>query len=242
MPHELLGDVLRAGDAGRARRRRLVLPISIAMHAAAAAVLLIVPLAAEVELPVPARPAQRFFHVVAVEPPPVVVPLRGARTTPVTRTAPSEAPPAIVEETPVPKQTAVAGAPGPPSLGPVGTFDGWSTGGMGEPTGGVTLPPPPPERPAFVRPGGRIREPRKIVDVPPVYPQMAITARKEGVVILEALIDENGHVSRVKVVRSEPLLDEAAVQAVRRWRYTPTLLNDVPVPVLMTVKVQFSLR
>jgi protein TonB len=107
---------------------------------------------------------------------------------------------------------------------------------------GIIVVPPPPEPPKPVRPGGKIREPRRIVDVPPIYPPIAIAARKEGVVILEALLDENGHVNGVKVLRSEPLLDDAAVQAVRRWRYTPTLLNGVPVPVLMTVTVRFSLR
>ena len=240
MPHELLGDVLRAGDSdGRARRRRYVLPVSIAAHAAAAAAILIVPLAAEVEPPLVMRPAQRVFHVVA-EPPPVAVPVRGAQRGPVARTAPSEAPAAIVEETLPPDQPASAGPPGPPSLGPVGVADGISEG-IGR-TGDVIAQPAPPTPPVPVRPGGKIREPRKIVDVPPVYPPVAIAARKEGVVILEALLDEKGHVDRVKVLRSEPLLDDAAVQAVRRWRYTPTLLNGVPVPVLMTVTVRFSLR
>jgi protein TonB len=240
MPHELLGDVLRTGDSdGRARRRRLILPMSMAAHAAAAAAVLIVPLAAEVEPPVPARPAQRLFHVV-VEPPPVPVPVRGVQRAAVQRTAPSEAPSAIVEEAPVPEQPAMAGAPGPPSILPSGSPDGLSSD-IGRPAG-VVAPPPPPAPPPFVRPGGRIREPRKIVDVPPVYPPLAIAVKKEGVVILEALLDEDGRVNQVKVLRSVPLLDEAAVQAVQRWRYTPTLLNGMPVPVLMTVTVRFSLR
>ena len=89
-------------------------------------------------------------------------------------------------------------------------------------------------------PGGR--EPKRIVDVPPVYPAIALAARKEGVVILEAMLDETGHVAQLKVLRSEPLLDAAALEAVKRWRYTPTLLNNVPVPVLLTVTVRFSLR
>jgi protein TonB len=87
-----------------------------------------------------------------------------------------------------------------------------------------------------------IREPKKIVDVAPVYPPLAIAARKEGFVIMEATIDQHGNVVRVRVLRSEPLLDAAAVSAVERWRYTPTLLNNQPVPVLMTVTVRFSLR
>jgi protein TonB len=56
------------------------------------------------------------------------------------------------------------------------------------------------------------------------------------------MLDETGRVAQLKVLRSEPLLDAAALEAVRRWRYTPTLLNNVPVPVLLTVTVRFSLR
>ena len=62
-----------------------------------------------------------------------------------------------------------------------------------------------------------------------------------GVVILEATIDGEGSVRDVRVLRSKPLLDQAAVDAVRQWRFTPTLLNDHPVPVLMTVTVSFAL-
>lgn len=240
MPHELLGDVLRPGDSdGRARRRWSVLPLSIAAHATVAAAILIIPLAAEVELPVPVRPAQRFVHVVAEAPRPVVVRLRGVQAPPRVQYAPSEAPPAIIEETIVPE--VAGGPPGPPSLGPIGSASGLDPGDLGT-TGVVVVPPPPADPPAILRVGGDVREPRKIVDVPPIYPPLAIAARKEGTVILEAMLDENGNVQRLKVLRSVPLLDDAAVEAVGRWRYTPTLLNGTPVPVLMTVTVRFSLR
>jgi protein TonB len=62
------------------------------------------------------------------------------------------------------------------------------------------------------------------------------------VVILEAIIDVNGSVQSVRVLRSQPLLEQAAVDAVRQWEYTPTLLNGVPVPVVMTVTVSFALE
>jgi protein TonB len=87
-----------------------------------------------------------------------------------------------------------------------------------------------------------VREPRKIVDVRPVYPPIAQSARIEGIVILEAVINERGLVERVKVLRSVPLLDAAAVEAVGQWRYTPTLLNGSPVSVLMTITLNFTLR
>ena len=64
----------------------------------------------------------------------------------------------------------------------------------------------------------------------------------QGTVILEAVINEDGAIERMKVLKSIPLLDAAAVAAVKEWRYTPTLLNGVPVSVLMTITVNFSLQ
>ena len=61
-------------------------------------------------------------------------------------------------------------------------------------------------------------------------------------VILEAVIDARGNVTTVKVLRSIQLLDQAAVDAVRQWRFTPTLLNGEPVPIVMTVTVDFKLQ
>ena len=92
------------------------------------------------------------------------------------------------------------------------------------------------------RVGGNISAPTKTRDVPPQYPEVARAARVQGVVILEATIGATGNVTAVNVLRSVPLLDEAAVNAVRQWVYTPTLLNGVPVPVIMTVTVNFQLR
>ncbi len=93
---------------------------------------------------------------------------------------------------------------------------------------------------APVRVGGVISEPRKIMDVRPVYPQAALDQQVSGIVILEVVIDGAGGVRDAKVLRSVPLLDQAALDAVRKWRYTPTLLNGAPVEVIMTVTVNFS--
>jgi TonB family protein len=92
-----------------------------------------------------------------------------------------------------------------------------------------------------VRIGGDIREPLKIRDVKPMYPQEARDANVQGVVILEAVIDTAGNVSNARVLRSVPLLDDAALNAVQQWKYTPTLVNGVPAPVVMTVTVNFTL-
>jgi protein TonB len=93
-----------------------------------------------------------------------------------------------------------------------------------------------------VRVGGDIKEPKKIRDVKPVYPEDAKAAGVQGVVIIEAIIDENGDVRQAKVLRSVPGLDDAAVGAVMQWKFTQTLLNGTPVQVLMTVTVNFSLQ
>ena len=104
------------------------------------------------------------------------------------------------------------------------------------------LPPPPPPPPPPVRVGGQIKAPVRVKNVNPVYPSIAQSARVQGVVIIEATIGPDGRVTDTKVLRSIPLLDQAAVDAVKQWTYTPTLLNGVPVPVIMTVTVNFTLK
>jgi TonB family protein len=99
-----------------------------------------------------------------------------------------------------------------------------------------------PAPPGFVRVGGDVKEPKKIKHVAPVYPDIAQQSRVQGVVIVEVLVDQFGAVTDAKVLRSIPLLDQAAVDAVMQWRFTPTLLNGNPVGVVMTVTVNFSLN
>jgi periplasmic protein TonB len=93
-----------------------------------------------------------------------------------------------------------------------------------------------------VRVGGQIKAPTKIRNVQPVYPQIAQSARVQGIVIIEATIDPSGKVTDTRLLRSIPLLDQAALDAVRQWEYEPTLLNGVAVPVIMTVTVNFTLQ
>ena len=82
----------------------------------------------------------------------------------------------------------------------------------------------------------------KVRDAAPAYPDIAKQARVQGIVILEAIIDPGGNVTNVRVLRSIPLLDQAAIAAVKQWKYEPTLLNGVPVPIVMTVTVNFALQ
>jgi protein TonB len=117
--------------------------------------------------------------------------------------------------------------------------------------------PPPPPSPPFtgfaepfeqtmaraqaVRVGGDIRAPVKVRDVKPMYPPEAQASRVQGVVIIEAIIDEQGSIANARVLRSIPLLDSAALNAVSQWRFTPTTINGSAVPVIMTVTVNFTL-
>jgi TonB family protein len=94
---------------------------------------------------------------------------------------------------------------------------------------------------APVRVGGDIKEPKRLVDVKPVYPEIAQQAGVQGIVIVEAIIGTDGAVESARILRPVPLLDQAALDAVTQWRYEPTLLNGQPVPVVMTVTVSFTL-
>ena len=106
--------------------------------------------------------------------------------------------------------------------------------------------------PSFCRPlpRNKLPVPSQMVSGPwtqlgyvhPTIAEMTKSARVQGLVILEAVISETGEVVRVRVLRSQPLLDAAAIEAVRGWRYTPTLLNNVPVSVLITITLNFRLN
>ena len=98
---------------------------------------------------------------------------------------------------------------------------------------------------AGIQPEGtsNIQVPKKTRDVRPVYPEGAITSRIQGTVVLDAIINSTGCVGGVQLTRGiTPPLDFAAIKAVTGWRFTPTLLNGQPVPVVMTVTVTFKLE
>ena len=103
-------------------------------------------------------------------------------------------------------------------------------------------PPPPPKKKAPVRVGGSIQSSKLIRRVEPIYPDLAKRARVQGVVLLQVTVDETGNVSDLKIIRGHPLLNQAAVDAVKQWKYSPTLLNGEPVPVIATVTVNFLLN
>lgn len=93
---------------------------------------------------------------------------------------------------------------------------------------------------APVRVGSSIATPRRIVDARPVLPPAALQANVRGVVILEIVVATDGSVTDARVLRSIPMLDQAALDAVKQWRYEPTQINGRTVPVIMTVTVAFE--
>ena len=92
-----------------------------------------------------------------------------------------------------------------------------------------------------IRVGGNVQSAKMIRQVQPVYPQIAKTAHVQGTVLLHAVISKDGSVQELQYVSGPPLLMKAAMDAVREWRYQPTLLNGEPVEVETTISVIFSL-
>ncbi len=221
-----------------ARRRAWLLPLSIAAHGVVLAGVFIAPIMADAELPDPAHAAPIYIEVKIPALPPAPRPPGEPRSKPL---SPTSAPNPDVAPLTVPDHIA-------PSHEAAGTFDtGMPPGeGLGLPGvpvsdgGGGFVEQAPPQKP--LRVGGDILPPKKVRDVPPRYPVVAQQARIEGMVIIEAVIGVDGHVQSARSVRPAPFLEEAALDAVRQWVFTPTRLNGIAVPVVMTVTVSFQLR
>jgi TonB family protein len=89
--------------------------------------------------------------------------------------------------------------------------------------------------------GASVRPPVKIVDVRPVYPELAKQARAHGMVEIEIVVGSSGDVEQARVIKSVPLLDRAALDAVRKWKYAPTIVNGTAVPVKLSVGLSFAM-
>jgi protein TonB len=241
MPRELFREVV-SPEVRVSSGSRYTMVLSVGAHVLIVAAVIIVPLMASSVMPQLASPDLGY---IMLEPPPAPPPLPTPPAPTATRTpvanqnaAPIDEPTEIGEEIPpAPVGEVVEGA--------IPTF-GAPSGGFGP---GVNLgreaapvPPPPVQPQKPMRPGGDIREPVKVKHVPPVYPQIAINARISGRVVIDAVIGIDGVVREARILSGVPLLNQAALDAVKQWRYTPTTLNSVPVPVIMTVTVQFNLQ
>ncbi len=248
--HTRLFEDLVVSRAVTGHRPAGAMPVSFALHAAAIVVMLVVSMSLPGDMPVP--PSPRIADVVFAAA--RSVPSGGgASRTAVRRSNPPQDAPARVFQVPpeIPVVVPDVFTPDPDdadecvgcifdptapfrSEGP-GTLDG-VIGGAG-PGGSSSAPMAAP-----IRVGGHIQPPRKIRHVDPLYPELARRAGVTGIVILECVIDREGSVRSVRVVSGHPLLDGAAVAAVRDWSYRPTLLNGMPVEIVMTVTVRFATR
>lgn len=225
--------------------RRYIKLMSALVHAAILSTVFVAQLLSPGPLPTP-RTVLAFSDVLPVRitdiplpPPPRVGTPSKEHTT--ANVAPIEAPRDIAPE--IVREPASSHPPTDVAGVEIGV-PGGVPGGIELPGHGVRIEPPPaPPRAAQepMRLHAGMQAPRKIVHVPPRYPPTAQAAGIEGVVVLEAVIDAAGRVKDVRVIRSILLLDRAAVDAVRQWRFSPTLLNGEPVPILLTVTVRFTL-
>jgi periplasmic protein TonB len=231
MPRDLFGDVTRP-SISIGNRKWYTVPVSLLSHSIVIAMFLVLPILAAPYMPDVFNDDSTEYLVELIPPPPLPPdrPITDLKPPADPSLAPIAAPDGITKETDLdifkPIDT------------PIGTIVG---------VGDIdSLPPPPVVKPPApdpgpVRVGGAIRQPIKVGGADPVYPAIAQAARVQGIVIIEATIGADGHVINARILRSVPLLDQAALDAVRQWQYTPTMLNGVPVPVIMTVTATFTL-
>lgn len=180
-------------------------------------------------------------------PPPTAQPI--ARVRPIARIMQAGK---MMAPTVIPKQVAKIIEEDIPDTGGVGVIGGVPGGIPGGQAGGVlggiiggvtgsNLPPPPKEAPKRIVVGGNVQQARLVSQPRPVYPPLAKQARIQGVVKLQAIIARDGTIQELQVISGHPLLVQSALDAVRQWRYQPTLLNGEPVEVSTTIDVVFTL-
>jgi protein TonB len=243
MQQRLFEDLIESDVVAHKTKQGYTLPVSIAIHAIVLLLVIVVPLLTSQDLPEPTSVVKAFFVEPAAAPPPPPPPPPPAPKAPTqVKTQPTPPPTENKFQAPIetpeqvkPEEGIDLGVEGGVPGGVEGGVPGGVVGGV---VGGLPDAPPPPQA---VRVGGQIKEPKKLKNVSPAYPDIAKQARVQGVVILECTISPQGKVTDVKVLRGIPLLDAAAIEAVKQWVYSPTLLNGVPVPVIMTVTVNFRL-
>jgi protein TonB len=223
------------------------LPCSVAAHAAIVMGLLCVPLLSEGDLPEPMKNMHEIFFVqpaVMPPPPPPAARLGATNSDRRPRPQPPQQSGQLVEPIEIPEEIpeddpfdGIGVGLGSPDGVVGGSFDGvvggTIVGGLTEVVKQTEIPPMPV--------GGKIKPPTKVVDAAPIYPDLARKIGVQGDVVMECVISREGRVSEIRIVSGHRLLREAAQQAATKWLYTPTLLNGVPVPVLLRATIQFRL-
>ena len=152
----------------------------------------------------------------------------------------------LVAPTVIPKKIQMIKEEAQPDVGMTGGVPGGVPGGsaggvLGGIIGGAPGLPPPPKPVEVQRIGGNVMAANLIRKVDPIYPQIAKTAHISGTVILHAIIAKDGTIQELQFSSGPPLLMRSAMDAVKQWRYKPTLLNGQPVKVDTTITVIFNL-
>jgi protein TonB len=251
----MLEDALFESQGRNKKRNPITVAVSVLAHVAAVGGLVLVPLLQTQALTLPPIDTSLLAPRLEIHPPVDVFTERHAVSSSHT-TADSTV---FVQPRYIPQQVAVtvdepqrSDLPNLPigdrfgNRTPFGIFSdaGHEVGTLPPPP--VTPPTPPPPPPAIdthpIRKGGDVIAANLIYQVKPVYPPLAIKTRVQGVVVLEAVISKEGTISSLRVVSGHQLLTQAAIDAVKQWRYRPTLLNNEPVDVITTVTVTFTLQ
>jgi protein TonB len=227
--------VTRRKEAGRSGRP---FTVSVLLHVALAFLVVLAPLLTYDT--VPAQDVSGFFTeplaIAAPPPPPPSAPsVHKMRHAAPRSTAPGFLAPLDVTS-PIEPDALDLG----PAGGEGGVDGGVPDGLVGAIVGG--LPPSAPPAPARVVRISSYAAPRLVRKVAPIYPDLALNARVSGVVLVEADVDTRGSVTMVRVQSGHPLLEAAAVEAVRQWRYQPLLLNGEPTAFIVTVSITFTLN
>jgi periplasmic protein TonB len=238
--------LLLGGPENKGKGLATTFSVSFFIHSVLVIAIVLVPLLTYDVLPAPGEAVRAFFvepsSAAPPPPPPPPAPAAGARAQAKAPAAPRPLDDKFTAPVEVPDQVkpeegievaAGAGVPGGVEGGVPGGVVGGIVGGL--PT---EAPPPPPKA---VRIGGQIKQPKLLNQVRPIFPELAAQARLSAIVIMEALVDTQGRVKSVTVLRGAPLFDEAAQEAVKQWRYQPLLLNGVPTDFILTVTINFSL-
>jgi periplasmic protein TonB len=227
-----------------AGRRGTTFFLSLVFHAGLAFALVVLPLLAADALPTQnTRVVCLGPAAIAAPPPPAAAAVTPTRLS-ARRSSRHDPAASVAPVVPNDLETDDAFGPIDDELDAYGVRDG-VVGGMGHTIGSVIGDLPSsttPSPPRVVRVGGAIAAPRLVRRVDPAYPAIAIAARLSARVELEAEVDGRGVVARVSVERGHPLFDEAAIAAVRQWRYQPLLLNGEPTAFILSVTVRFDLQ
>lgn len=194
------------------------------------------------ELPVPVMPgAERIFDLIDVPPPPPIQP----RADPAVTQPEPEAILASAVGVPVPViDIAAPDTPWEPPEEWVDKRSPVDPGGLGGGDGSIVINPPSiPE--TDPDPGDFVpveEEPYPVLSPAPVYPEMARAAEVEGLVLVRAMVNKEGRIEKAFIVSGHPMLDEAALAAVRAWVFKPAMQQHRPVKVWVTVPIRFVLH